>query len=86
MSDYARWADDLDDREYPDDDENDDESDTKPCPHCGESTYEDAEQCPSCGQYLTFSTSPWSNRPGWWIALAAAGIAAVLALLAFGWL
>jgi len=30
-----------------------DESETLPCPVCGEEIFEDAERCPYCGQYVT---------------------------------
>ena len=41
----------LEDREYPDPDEDDDSDDLVACPSCKEWIYDDAEQCPHCGQY-----------------------------------
>lgn len=35
----------------------DQESMLEPCPHCGESIYEDAPQCPECGQYIVPGSS-----------------------------
>jgi hypothetical protein len=57
--------DDLDDREWPDDEgEDEDDDETVPCPHCRMPVYEDAEQCPSCGKYLSREDVPW-RRPFW---------------------
>jgi len=56
--------DDLDDREWPEPDDQDEDDLTVPCPHCGESVYDDAEQCPSCGHYLSREDAPRS-RPTW---------------------
>lgn len=54
---------DLDDTEYPGDEDPDDDE-TVPCPHCGVDVYEDAERCPSCERYLSREETPWS-RPAW---------------------
>lgn len=84
------WDDEWSDVEYSDgygdeDDyyDEDDESETVPCPDCGADVYEDAEQCPSCGQYIiagATSTSAyvWKGRPIWWIVLGGLGILAVI--------
>ena len=79
----TRWSDDdLDDDEFPDDggdfDEDDDDAEVLPCPHCGADVYEDTPQCPVCGQYITFDRSVWSARPLWWIILGLLGVAAVI--------
>ncbi|MCH8044406.1 MAG: zinc ribbon domain-containing protein [Planctomycetes bacterium] len=68
---------DFDDDEY---DSADDDSETLPCPQCGQSIYEEADQCPYCGQYVTFSSSSsaFDNKPWWWIALGLLGVLAVL--------
>ena len=88
MSDHTHWSDDeLDEREYPGDDDDFDDSDleTVACPKCGRQVYEEAEQCPHCGEYITHDTRVWSGKPWWWIVLALAGIAAALwALLHVG--
>jgi hypothetical protein len=92
------WSDDdLDEREYPDEDVDDDyDSDdcdgddpgepglTRECPRCGADIYEDAEQCPLCGTWLTAETSPWKGRAWWWVALGIAGIVAIVVVLALG--
>ena len=84
------WFDDpdreLDDREYPDEDEFDDDSDgeateTVPCPQCGAEVYEDAVACPICGAYITADTNIWSGRPLWWVILALLGLVATIAAL-----
>jgi hypothetical protein len=73
----------LDESEYPDEDESDDDStETAPCPHCGAEVYEDAVRCPVCGEYVTTGGNIWSGRPLWWIVLAVLGIAATVAALA----
>ncbi len=69
------------DYETSDDDSDFDDSDTVPCPSCGEAVYEDSERCPYCGDYITFSTSPLSGRPTWWIVLGLIGIVAVVVAL-----
>lgn len=69
------FDDDLDD----DEDWNDDVEvdNTTPCPHCGETIYEDSVRCPKCGTYLTGETMHHFRKPIWII------IGAVLALIAF---
>jgi len=74
-------SDELWDDDYPDD-EDDDSSCVIACPSCGGEVYDDAEQCPHCGDYITADTNPWSGRSLWWIALALAGIAATVIVLA----
>ncbi len=81
----AYWdesPDDLEDREYPDIE--DDEEMTIPCPKCGAEVFDDADQCPSCGWYLIHDTRAWSGKSIWWIALGLLGIIAVILALAFG--
>ena len=78
-----RWfdeSDELDDNEYPDEDlEDDDLSETLPCPECGAEVYEDSERCPHCGHYITTgSGSLWAGRPAWWVLLGLLGIVAVV--------
>ncbi|TWT29240.1 hypothetical protein KOR34_52950 [Posidoniimonas corsicana] len=75
----------LPDDEEPDDDYyDDDEAELVDCPACGAPVYEEAERCPVCGEYITHSTSPWSGRPTWWVALGLAGILAMIVVLALG--
>ena len=70
----------LDDYEYPEPDDDDDSYDVVACPNCGREVFEDADQCPYCSFYITSTTSPWRDRPTWWIVLGIAGV--VLTLLA----
>ena len=63
------------------DEADDDAAEMAPCPACGESIYEDAEQCPCCGQYITHSTSALAGRPIWFCALGLAGAVAVIVYL-----
>jgi len=86
MMDDDAWfdqpGDELDDDEYPDEDDLDDEtSETLPCPECGAEVYDDAVRCPACGAYITFDTRPLSGQPAWWIVLGL--LAAILAILVF---
>lgn len=61
--------------------ENPEGNDTITCRGCGRQIYEDAFQCPYCGQYVEADTSPWSDRPFWWIVLAILGLLAVISAL-----
>lgn len=52
------------------------------CQNCGEEIYEESEQCPYCGFYVVRgSSSPFSGKPGWYVALALLGIFAVLTMM-----
>ena len=74
---------DTDDSTYDEDDQFDDESDTVVCPSCGAAIYEDTPRCPICGEYVTFSASPFSGKPAWWIVLGLLGSVALIAALIF---
>ena len=77
------WDDSRDDHELPEEDEfDDDEIETLPCPECGAEVYEDAPRCPSCGSYITFATHPFTGRAWWWVALGLLGILALIVTLA----
>ena len=78
---FERPGDELEDDEYPDEDDLEDEfSETLPCPQCGTEIYEDAVRCPMCGTYVTFERRPWSGRPPWWMILGL--LAALVTILA----
>ena len=62
----------------------DDETLTRECTSCGAEVYEDVEQCPVCGEWITDSTSAWSDRPTWWVVLGLLGIGSVLWLFTLG--
>ena len=76
----------LEEWEYPEPDENEDEdfSETRECPSCQATIYEDAEQCPNCGEYILFSTRAISGWPWWFVALGILGIVAVFLALLWG--
>jgi hypothetical protein len=57
--------DDLDENEFPDEDGDQDDDDTIPCPHCLRPVYEDSERCPACGSYLSREDAP--KRHAWWL-------------------
>ena len=78
------WADDLEDREFPDSPDDDESIEVVPCPECGADVYEEAPQCPHCGAYITYDTSIWAGRHPWWILLGLLGIVAVIVALAMG--
>jgi len=79
---FEEPGDELDDDEYPDEDDLDDQlTDTVPCPQCGAEVYEDTVACPCCGTYVTVKTGIWSGRPVWWIALGLLGLVAVIVIL-----
>jgi endogenous inhibitor of DNA gyrase (YacG/DUF329 family) len=72
----------LEDWEDPEPDlDESDESETLPCPACGEPVYEDAEQCPHCGTYVTHGTSLLSGRPTWLVVLAVLGVVTLIVAL-----
>lgn len=48
-----------------DDEYEDDEDDTIPCPHCQKQVYHDAEQCPYCGNYISEEDAPRDMKPKW---------------------
>lgn len=83
MSD-ADWDDDrpIEDWEYPDgdDDDSDDSTPTRDCPHCGTSVYDDAVACPNCGEFF-MRESAVGQTPLWVKATALALLAAMLAAL-----
>lgn len=84
MCDNWNEDEDQDDLEGPqsvdlDDLGHDDESDTRPCPHCGQEIYEDAEQCPYCGQNVVWGTASYSRS---WLFLLVLAIILVAFLVA----
>jgi uncharacterized paraquat-inducible protein A len=85
MPDRDDWLqesdDEFDEDEFPDENDEDDSTETVSCPSCGADVYEDAEQCPYCGTYITHQTSPWEGRSMWWIVLAVLGLVATILAL-----
>jgi hypothetical protein len=55
----------------------DSDDETTPCPYCGASVYEGADQCPHCNKYLSKEDAPSAAKP-WWII---AGVIVVLGLI-----
>jgi len=86
----CHWPDDasedLDENEYPDEDEFDDSSDDLfPCPECGGEVHEETQRCPHCGDYIVvnYSTSSiFGSRLWWWVALALLGVFAITVAVA----
>lgn len=73
---------DADDSDADDSDADDSgDSETRPCPACGKAVYEDADRCHHCGEHIVWGTGHWVGRPLWWVALAVAGIVAVVAAM-----
>jgi hypothetical protein len=58
----------------------DDAPDAVTCPHCRRDIWPDAESCPHCGEAIDARPAgqAWAGRSWWWIALALAGILAVI--------
>ena len=88
MTDDDRWYDEPGDEpeedQYPDDGDDDEQTETVLCPRCGTELYEDADYCPNCQTYITVQPNAWSGRPFWWILLGLLGVlAAVLTLAGF---
>jgi uncharacterized protein YbaR (Trm112 family) len=70
--------DELDDREWPEPDQDDNDStDTVACPFCKSPVYDDAEWCPHCRNYLFYEAT--SQRP-WWIV---GGVVVCLAVVLY---
>lgn len=87
----ARWRDDDDsdfedseeDFESPDEsDLGDEDSQTQPCPYCGEDVYEEAERCPYCGRDL----SQAGSRTPRWVWLTAILLVAIIIYATVHWL
>ena len=70
---------DFDEREYPEDDEADWNSDPAPipCPHCGGDIVEDSQWCPHCKQYISEEDAP--RRKSIWLIL---GVILLIILIA----
>lgn len=78
--------DELRDDELPDEADVEDADATVACHACGAAVYHDSERCPVCGEWLDESamTAIGRGRRWWWLALAAAGIGAVVIAMLFG--
>lgn len=88
---YAESDDELYEYEYPDDDDLQDDFDdpdnySSPCPNCHASVYDDFEYCPSCGQFISHSTSPFAGRSAFWTMMGILGISVLIATLLFGFM
>ena len=83
FTDFERPGDELEDDEYPDEPDDDNETETAFCPKCGAEVYEDAVRCPVCEAYITPTSGSrlWTGRSVWWIVLGALGVAATIAVL-----
>jgi len=69
----------LQDWEFPEPDEEDEGSETRPCSQCGAAIYEDTPRCPVCGSYLVHpSHRVLADRPWWFVLLAVAGVVATV--------
>lgn len=67
-----------DDEDFDDDPAEPDDTFCRPCPNCGTDVYEDCEMCPVCGEFITASTHPLADKPGWYVVIGLLGIAAVI--------
>jgi hypothetical protein len=53
------------------DEEDQDEEATVPCPYCREPIHEDAQRCPYCEQYISEEDAPPGKKP-WWLIVGVA--------------
>ena len=51
-------------------DDEDDEEPTIPCPHCRRQIYEESQRCPYCGNYISEEDAVPARKP-WWIIIGA---------------
>jgi hypothetical protein len=74
----------LDDREFPEPDTDDNGFvETVRCPYCRRPVYEEAERCPYCENYLSQEDMP--RRPPRWLVIGAfLGLAAALGWILWG--
>lgn len=69
---------DLDPREYPEPDaEDEDGAATVPCPYCREPVWEEAQFCPRCERYLSREDAP-AGKPLWVVVGALVCLAVAL--------
>ncbi len=80
--DADEWEDAEDDEAPAERDLSDDEADTPtlPCPHCGKPVFEFVDRCPYCGDWITPSVAGRKNP---WLVLL---VFIVVAALLFWWL
>ena len=78
------WNEDSDPDYTDDQDADEGDSLTHPCPECGTDVYEDAERCPACGEWITRRSSVWQGKPLWWVILGVLGIIAVVLAFSLG--
>ena len=67
----AAWTDEpLDEREFPDDEDLDDDNDVlgsiAPCPNCGRGVFDEAPKCPACGEWIVHRSS-WRTSRKWYV-------------------
>ena len=58
----------MDEDIWTEDDGNEDEEMTVPCPYCRRPIYEDSPHCPYCGNYIVEEDTIPARKP-WWIIL-----------------
>jgi predicted nucleic acid-binding Zn ribbon protein len=54
--------------DWTDEDGDEDEDATIPCPYCRRAIHEDSVRCPYCEQYISEEDAPPGRKP-WWIIL-----------------
>ena len=77
--------DDLDDREFPEPDGEEEAQatvDTVPCPFCKQPVYDNAERCPHCRNYLFYEGAQPGEKP-WWFIL---GVIDCLLVVVYVWI
>ena len=66
------------DEEYPEPDADDETYDTFPCPECGASIFEDADQCPYCSAYVSLPHRSRFGHTVIWIGLTLLALACLV--------
>ena len=51
-----------------DEDNEDDDEETIPCPYCQRLIHEESERCPHCENYLSEEDAPRPRKP-WWLII-----------------
>ena len=79
---YADSDDELDDYEYPDEEDDlefdDPDAYLIHCPNCDKELFDDAEFCPSCGEYILVDNAPSSAWKLTSVVVLVAIIAAII--------
>jgi hypothetical protein len=54
--------------DFDEDNSDDDDESTVPCPYCKREIHEDSQRCPYCEHYISREDAP-AERKSWWIVV-----------------